>query len=87
MYFYKAGSRLGGGGGLIFFEVLYSFRVRQGDVDRIGSCPSKRSKFEVKLFYQVLTSPNRFFFSLEEYLESQGVMAHTKWYDIICFEL
>jgi hypothetical protein len=43
---------------LSFFEMLYSFKVRQGDVDRIGWSPSKRSKFEVKSFYQVLTSPN-----------------------------
>jgi hypothetical protein len=53
-----------------FFEMLYSFRVRQGDVDRICWSPSKRRKFEVKSYYQVLTSPNGSPFSLEEYLES-----------------
>jgi hypothetical protein len=49
---------VGVGGGLTFFEVLYFFRVRQGDVDRIGWSPSKRSNFEVKPFHQVLISPN-----------------------------
>jgi hypothetical protein len=39
------------------FEKLYSFRLRHGDEDRIGWSPSKRSKFEVKLFNQVLISP------------------------------
>jgi hypothetical protein len=43
-----------------FFEMMYSFKVRQGGVDRIGWSPSKKSKFEVKLLYQVLTSPNGF---------------------------
>lgn len=39
-----------------FFEIMYSFRVRQGDVDKIWS-PSKRSKFEVKS----LSSVNQFY--------------------------
>jgi hypothetical protein len=39
-----------------FFERLYSFKLRQGEEDRIGWNPSKRRKFEVKSFYQVLTS-------------------------------
>jgi hypothetical protein len=39
-----------------FFERLYSFQLRQGEEDRIGWSPSKRSKFEVKSFYQELTS-------------------------------
>jgi hypothetical protein len=37
-------------------------------VDRICWIPSKRSKFEVKSYYQVFTIP-RFLFSMEEYLE------------------
>jgi hypothetical protein len=41
-----------------FFERLYSFKLRQGEEDGIGWSPSKRSKFEVKSFYQVLTSQN-----------------------------
>jgi hypothetical protein len=40
-----------------FFEMLYSLRVRQGDVDRICWIPSKRHKFEVKSYYHVLTIP------------------------------
>jgi hypothetical protein len=43
---------------LSFFKRLYSFKLRQGDEDRKGWSPSKRSKFEVKSFYQVLISPN-----------------------------
>jgi hypothetical protein len=35
--------------------MLYSLRVRQGDVDRMCWIPSKRHKFEVKSFYHVLT--------------------------------
>jgi hypothetical protein len=38
-----------------FFEMLYSLRVRRGDVDRIYWSRSKRRKFEVKSYYQVLT--------------------------------
>lgn len=40
-----------------FFEMFYSFRVSQGDVDRIGWSLSERSKFKV------LTSPNGSHFS------------------------
>jgi hypothetical protein len=31
-----------------FFYMLYSLRIRQGDVDRICWSPSKKRKFEVK---------------------------------------
>jgi hypothetical protein len=41
-----------------FFQRLYSFQQRQGEEDRIGWSPSKKSKFEVKSFDQVLTSQN-----------------------------
>jgi hypothetical protein len=41
-----------------FFERLYSFKLRQGEEDGIGWSPSKMSKFEVKSFYQILTSQN-----------------------------
>jgi hypothetical protein len=41
-----------------FFE-RYSFQLRQGEEDRIRWNPSKRSMFEVKLFYQVLNNLNR----------------------------
>jgi hypothetical protein len=41
-----------------FFE-MYSFRVKQGDIDRICWSPSKRSKFEVKSYYQMLIGTNR----------------------------
>jgi hypothetical protein len=40
---------------LSFLEKLYSFQFRHGEEDRIGRSPFKRSKFEVKSFYQVLT--------------------------------
>jgi hypothetical protein len=46
-----------------FFKIMYSFRVRQGDGDKIWS-PSKRSEFEVKSYY--LTSSTRSPFG-EEY--------------------
>jgi hypothetical protein len=41
-----------------FFERLYSFQLRQGEEDRIAWSPFERSKFELKSFYQVLTSQN-----------------------------
>jgi hypothetical protein len=41
---------------LSFFERLYSLQLRHGEEDRIGWSLSKRSKFEVKSFYKVLTS-------------------------------
>jgi hypothetical protein len=41
---------------LSFFERLYSIQLRHGDEDRISWSPSNRSKFEVKSFYEVLTS-------------------------------
>lgn len=40
-----------------FFEMLYSLRVRRRDVDRICWSRSKRRKFEVKSYDQVLTIP------------------------------
>jgi hypothetical protein len=40
-----------------FFEMLYSLRVGQGDVDRTCWSPSKRHKFEVKSYYPMLTIP------------------------------
>jgi hypothetical protein len=57
-----------------FFEMLYSFRVRQGAVDSICWIPSKRHKFEMKSYYHVLTIPtgNGFPVFLEEHLESKG---------------
>ena len=36
-------------------EMLYSLRVRQRDVNRICWIPSKRSDFEVRLYFHVLT--------------------------------
>jgi hypothetical protein len=41
---------------LSFFEMLYSLQLRHGEEDRIGWSFSKRSKFEVKSFYKMLTS-------------------------------
>jgi hypothetical protein len=34
-----------------FLEMLYSLRVRQGDMDRICWIPSKRCKFEVRSYF------------------------------------
>ena len=59
---------------LPFFKSLYSFKLRQRYEDRIGWSPSKRCKFELKSFYQVLISLNGSF-SLEEYMESQDSLA------------
>lgn len=39
-----------------FLNVLYSHRTRQGDADGIWWMPSKRQKFEVRSFYQMLSS-------------------------------
>jgi hypothetical protein len=39
-----------------FFNVLYSLRVRQGGEDSIWWIPSKRRKFEVRSFYQALST-------------------------------
>jgi hypothetical protein len=36
--------------------MLYSLRVRQGDADKICWIPSKGNKFEVRSYYQVLTT-------------------------------
>jgi hypothetical protein len=41
----------------VFFELLYSQRVRQGGEDKICWIPSKRKSFEVKSYYQVLSTP------------------------------
>jgi len=43
-----------------FFEILCSFKVRQGDVDSIYLIPSKRPKFGVKSYYHMLTIPTGF---------------------------
>jgi hypothetical protein len=40
-----------------FFERLYSFKLSQGNVDRIYWSPSKKGVFEVKSFYKVLSNP------------------------------
>ena len=38
----------------VFFELLYSQRVRQGSEIKICWIPSKRKSFEVKAYYEVL---------------------------------
>jgi hypothetical protein len=55
---------VGGRFGFLFFflEVLYSLSVRQGDVNRMYWILSKRSKFEVRSCYHVLTKPSRLTF-------------------------
>jgi hypothetical protein len=40
-----------------FFELLYSCKISQGNVDRIRWFPSKKGIFEVKSFYKVLSNP------------------------------
>jgi hypothetical protein len=40
-----------------FFELLYSCKLSQGNVDRIFWAPSKKGVFEVKLFYKALSNP------------------------------
>jgi hypothetical protein len=42
-----------------FFELLYSQEVRYGGEDTICWVPSKRKFFEVKSYYQVLSTPIR----------------------------
>jgi hypothetical protein len=37
-----------------FYEMLYSSRVRHGEVDRVVWILSKRRNFEVKTFYKAL---------------------------------
>jgi hypothetical protein len=37
-----------------FFNLLYSFRMRQGDEDKLCWVPSKRGLFDVKSYYNVL---------------------------------
>jgi hypothetical protein len=52
-----------------FFELLYSLILRQGDEDRICWIPFKRRKFEVRLYYHVvsiLTSSSFFFFLISQ---------------------
>jgi hypothetical protein len=51
---------------LAFFGVLW----RQGSEDSIRWIPSKRKKLEVRLVFHELSTLGRFFFSLEEFLES-----------------
>jgi hypothetical protein len=41
----------------VFFELLYSQRLRHGGEDATCSIPSKRKSFEVKSCYQVLSNP------------------------------
>jgi hypothetical protein len=40
-----------------FFELLYSCKLSQGNVDRICWSPSKKGVFEVKTFYKALSNP------------------------------
>ena len=40
-----------------FFELLYSQIVRYGNEEKICWIPLKRKSFEVKLYYQVLSTP------------------------------
>jgi hypothetical protein len=41
-----------------FFEVLYSCKISQGNVDRIRWSSSKKGLFEVKSFYKILSNSN-----------------------------
>ena len=41
-----------------FFELFYSLILRQGDEDRICWIPFKRRKFEVRLYYHVVSILN-----------------------------
>lgn len=50
-----------------FFELLYSYKVREGGEDIICWIPSKRIQFKVKSYKHVLL---KFPFFLEEYLKS-----------------
>jgi len=45
---------LGGGLGHLFFNLLYSFRLRQGDKYKICRIPSKRRALEGRSFYRAL---------------------------------
>jgi hypothetical protein len=38
----------------LFFNLLYSFRVKQGGVDKICRAPCKRRLFDVRSFYNVI---------------------------------
>jgi hypothetical protein len=49
---------------LFLYEWLYSHPIRNGAEDRLVWSPSKRSQFEVKSFYKVLTTHRGFFISL-----------------------
>jgi hypothetical protein len=40
-----------------FFEMLYSWKLSQVNVDQIYWSPSKKGVFEVKSFYKVLSNP------------------------------
>ena len=40
-----------------FFELLYSCKTLQGNVDLIRWSPSKKGIFEVKSFYKTLSNP------------------------------
>jgi hypothetical protein len=40
-----------------FFELLYSCKISQGNVDHIRWFPSKKGIFEVKSFYKILSNP------------------------------
>jgi hypothetical protein len=40
-----------------FFEMLYSCKLSQGNVDRLYWSPSRKCVFEVKSFYKVLSNP------------------------------
>ena len=39
-----------------FFDLLYSNRLRQGGEDKLCWIPSNKRKFEVRLFYHVLST-------------------------------
>jgi hypothetical protein len=40
-----------------FFELLYSCKISQGNVDRIQWSHSKKGIFKVKSFYKILSNP------------------------------
>ena len=56
---------------IVFDDLMYSLRLRQGGEDRIWWIPSKRRKLEARSFFLVLSSLGGFIFSLKEYLDSQ----------------
>jgi hypothetical protein len=56
---------------IVFDDLMYFLRLRQGGEDRIWWIPSKRRKLEARSFFQVLSSLGGFIFSVEEYLDSQ----------------